>query len=440
MKKIVNLVFLASILLLNAGCSSQVSDAANKLAKQQGASVMPAGLKTPGNYTLANGELLLGNAKYPAISYSGWRADQRIDANTPTVEQIKQDMKILSAMGIKLLRTYNTQGFKQSENMLQAIRELKQQDPDFEMYVMLGAWIASQGSDHSKGDLANNQLEMDKALEFANTYADIVKIIAVGNEAMVDWQVHFVPAKIILKWVNYVIAARDAGTIPKNILVTSSDNFAPWGGSDNYHNADLIDLVKAVDFVSMHTYPFHDTHYNAAFWKTQDNSSNKTDLELIDHAMDKAVKYAQAQYLLVQDYVHKISPNKPIHIGETGWATTDQSFYAATGSAAADEYKLKKYYLGLKQWTENAGITCFFFEGFDEPWKGNPDAPLGSEKSFGLFTVDGKAKFAIWDLVDQGTFEGLIRDGHNITKSFSGNKQAVLKTTNRPPKASPEAH
>ena len=31
----------------------------------------------------------------------------------------------------------------------------------------------------------------------------------------------------------------------------------------------------------------------------------------------------------------------------------------------------------------------------------------GSENHFGLFTVSGEAKYALWDMVDNNTFNGL---------------------------------
>jgi hypothetical protein len=37
-------------------------------------------------------------------------------------------------------------------------------------------------------------------------------------------------------------------------------------------------------------------------------------------------------------------------------------------------------------------ITTFFFEAFDEVWKGDPDNPAGAEKHWGLFTADRKPK------------------------------------------------
>ena len=57
----------------------------------------------------------------------------------------------------------------------------------------------------------------------------------------------------------------------------------------------------------------------------------------------------------------------------------------------------------------------------------------GREKHFGLFTVDGKAKYTLWDLVDKGTFVGLTRNGNPITKTFNGDKEALMKDVLVPP-------
>ncbi|MCJ7757028.1 MAG: glycosyl hydrolase family 17, partial [Gillisia sp.] len=81
---------------------------------------------------------ILGNPKYLAISYGGYReVDHDVE---PSIDQLKEDMKILSAMGIKIVRTYKVH-LPHASNLLKAIAELKKEDPDFEMYVMLGAWI-----------------------------------------------------------------------------------------------------------------------------------------------------------------------------------------------------------------------------------------------------------------------------------------------------------
>ena len=118
--------------------------------------------------------------------------------------------------------------------------------------------------------------------------------------------------------------------------------------------------------------------------------------------------------------------DKPIHIGETGWASFSDDLFGSEGSKAADEYKQDLYYSLIRDWSNKAGISCFYFEAFDEPWKAAKN-PLNEENHFGLFTVDGKAKYAIWDLVDLGVFNGLTRDGKPITKTYNGNKDKLMK-------------
>ena len=66
--------------------------------------------------------MIFGNPDYRAVSYGGYRGLSREDG--PTVEQLIDDVKIMGAMDIKLLRTYNTSQFPQAERLLQAIREV----------------------------------------------------------------------------------------------------------------------------------------------------------------------------------------------------------------------------------------------------------------------------------------------------------------------------
>lgn len=373
---------------------------------------------------------ILGNPDYLAISYGGYRQNTR-DIQ-PTIAELKEDMKILSAMGIKLLRTYNTH-FVQASNILEAIHQLKEADPDFEMYVMLGAWINCKNAftaapDHNEEDAEANAAEIQRAVDMARQYPDIIKIIAVGNEAMVKWAAsYFVQPGVILKHVNHLQNLKQSGELPEDLWVTSSDNFASWGGGGaEYHVEDLEKLIKAVDFISLHTYPMHDTHYNPDFWGLFQHEVAFSDLEKIDNAMERSLDYAIAQYQNTLAYMKSLGVDKPMHIGETGWASSSNSHYGPDGSKATDEYKEGLYHKLIRDWTNKNEISCFYFEAFDENWKdaGNPG---GSENHFGLFTIDGKAKYALWDLVDQGVFEGLGRNGQPITKTYNGDKEALLK-------------
>jgi exo-beta-1,3-glucanase (GH17 family) len=356
-------------------------------------------------------------------------------------------------MGIRLLRTYNTAQFPQAERLLEAIRRVKNTRPDFEMFVMLGvwidaknawtqavwdaennAWVEGTGPDHTQGDVENNSREVEAAIELANEYPDVVKAISVGNEAMVQWAVnYFVYPKTILKWVNYLQDAKAAGELPAGVWITSSDNYESWGGGNPiYHTAALTELMQAVDFISVHTYPFHDSFYNPSFWGVLPAEESLPFEAMTEATMHRAIDYAKSQYQAVVDYMAHVGVKKPIHIGETGWASLDATAYGASGSKAADEYKQKVFHDLLRQWTDEAGITLFYFEAFDERWK-KADAPGDSENHFGLIALNNEVKFTLWDAFDAGVFEGLTRDGQPLRKSFDGNKSALLSRAMVPP-------
>jgi len=373
-------------------------------------------------------EKILGNPKYQAICYGGYRTQTRDDE--PTIAELKDDMRILAAMNIKIIRTYNVH-HAEVANLLKAITELKKENANFEMYVMLGAWIDCKNAwttlppnHHEESE--RNAIEINEAVRLAQEYPAIVKIIAVGNEAMVKWAAsYYVQPGVILKWVNYLQNVKKQGKLPKDLWITSSDNFASWGGGDaEYHVEDLNRLIKAVDYISLHTYPMHDTHYNPKFWGTMTNEEHLSDKEKIDASMMRARDYAISQYKRVVNYMKSIGINKPVHIGETGWASLDNDLYGDRGSRATDEYKSGVFYKLMRDWTNKEGISCFYFEAFDENWKDSAN-PVGSENHFGLINLQSEAKFALWNDVDKGTFEGLTRNGKPISKTYKGNEKAL---------------
>ena len=420
---------IAAILLVTVGCGNKSKKEAETVDKDKEMTKVK-------DRTAAE---ILGNPDYLAMSYGGYRhVDHDIE---PTLDELKDDMKLLSAMGVKIVRTYKVH-LPQAANLLKAISELKKEDPDFEMYVMLGAWIDCKNAwtdlepDHEVESEANAP-QIEETVRLANQYPDIVKVIAVGNEAMVHWAAtYFVRPSVILKWVNHLQGLKEAGKLPKDLWITSSDDFSSWGGGGaEYHTEDLEKLYNAVDYISMHTYPYHNTHYNPEFWIIEDDEK-LSDVEKIDAAMIRAQAFAKKQYDSVSGYMKSIGVEKPIHIGETGWATVSKpgDFYSATGSRATDEYKSGMYYKLMREWTNEAGMSCFYFEGFNEPWKDSKN-PMGSENHFGLFTKEGQAKYALWDMVDSGVFEGLTRNGNPIVKTYNGDKEELMKQVLVPPTA-----
>jgi exo-beta-1,3-glucanase (GH17 family) len=385
-----------------------------------------------GKNTNKSAAQILGDSNYLAICYGGYRKNTR--DSQPSILQLKEDLKIMSAMGIKVLRTYNTK-YKEAANLMKAITDLRKENSNFEMYVMLGAWIDCENAwtnaapNHERENKVANTAEIERAVKLANQYPEIIKIIAVGNEAMVKWATsYYVTPNIILKWVNHLQGLKIENKLPKDLWITSSDNFASWGGGDSsYHVEDLKKLYEAVDYISIHTYPMHDTHYNPVFWGLKPDEKELNQEQKMDALMLRSLNYAKRQYLSVKNYMRHIGVDKPIHIGETGWGSSSDGLYGPSGSKACDEYKSAIYYQLMREWTNKEKISCFYFEAFDEIWKdqGNPQ---GSENHFGLFTIDGKAKYALWSKVDKGTFKDLKRDGKSIVKTFNGRKDDLMKT------------
>ena len=86
-------------------------------------------------------------------------------------------------------------------------------------------------------------------------------------------------------------------------------------------------------------------------------------------------------------------PDSQIVITEAGWATTASEF----GERANEEAQVR-YYKELFEWANDMNITTFFFEAFDESWKGNPNNPLGAEKHWGVFFEDRTPKKVMHNL------------------------------------------
>lgn len=301
-------------------------------------------------------DLLCGVSR--AVCYSGFRTGQHPDrgegAINPTDEQVLEDLQIISKDSLfNLIRLYDSG--ENSEAVLRIIKENK-----LDIKVMLGVWLKAELSAHEtcgwlkepiaqdvldKNSIAN-QKEINKGIYLSNQYPDIVVAVNVGNEALVDWNDHKVDTDSIISYVNKVQEGIEQP-------VTVADNYDWWALNGEK-------LAQAVDFISIHVY---------SVWEGKD----------IDEAMSYTIENVQK--------VRKALPNSKIVITEAGWATVASEF----GERASEE-KQKRYYNDLMRWSAEMNITTFFFEAFDEDWKGETVNPLGAEKHWGLFTVDRKPK------------------------------------------------
>ena len=196
----------------------------------------------------------------------------------------------------------------------------------------------------------SNDNKIQILIDWANKYPQIIFTLSVGNEACVDWTDHYVSVNRVIEFTKLV---------KKNARqpVTFCENYVPWLGK-------LKLLAAEVDFISIHTYPVWEyKHIHESIDYTHDNYQS----------------------------VLNIYPDKPVIITEAGWATNSNG--RGIPSEHVNEENQKIYYNDLMNWAQTNKTLVFFFEAFDESWKGSDD-PNEPEKHWGLFHTDRSPKMA----------------------------------------------
>ncbi len=291
-----------------------------------------------------------------AICYSGFRNGQQPGGITPSYDEIKEDLLLLQSEW-NYLRLYDC-----DEHALRVINVIQNEKLDFKL--MLGAYIVAEKNNHAcpwnGGVYQDDQLEENKLkndqkiqqlIDWSNKYPDIVFTVSLGNEACVDWTDHFVPVERVIEFANLV---KKHCKQP----ITFCENYVPWL---NY----LKPLVEHIDFISIHTYPVWE-------YKT------------IHESLDYSITNFNA--------VAKEFPNVPVVITEAGWATNSNG--KGINIEQVNEVNQKIYYDELINWSKKNNVLVFFFEAFDENWKGSDD-PLEPEKHWGLYRADRTPKLAV---------------------------------------------
>jgi exo-beta-1,3-glucanase (GH17 family) len=296
----------------------------------------------------------LGNA----ICYSGYREGQQPGGICPSYEEVKEDLLILS-QNWKYLRLYDCD--QHTDTILEVIKNEK-----LDFKVMLGAYIVAEMNNHGCPwggtyseevlieNKAKNLYQINKLIDIANQYPEIICSLSAGNEACVDWTDHYVPVKSVI---NYVKMIKKGAKQP----VTFCENYLPWLDKMKY-------LVAEVDFISIHTYPV---------WEYKN--------------IHEALEYTKQNYYAVAD----MYPDKIVVITEAGWATNSNGRGIDAHNVSEELQSI--YYNDLVNWCKEDNILTFVFEAFDEPWKGSSEI-LEPEKHWGMFYVDRTPKLVMQEL------------------------------------------
>jgi len=286
-----------------------------------------------------------GASVVAGVSYGPYREGQRPGGPDPTAGQIGEDLNLIAAHW-DMIRIYSSRG--PAEAALRAIR-----DADLPLGVVLGAWIAP---DTDPGAAEANAVEVAEAIRLARTYPDQVWAVSVGNETQVAWSAHRSDRDALI---GYLRAVRGSIAQP----VTTADDYNFWNKPESHA------VAAEVDFVMLHAY---------AMWNQQ--------------PLDQAVAWTARTVASIQAE----HPGLPVVLGETGWATAlnPDGDEVAHIHAPAGEAEQARFYQAFTTWAEGEGQPYFYFEAFDEPWKGSDD-PREVEKHWGLFTVERRAKAAL---------------------------------------------
>lgn len=295
-----------------------------------------------------------------AICYSGFREGQHPGGKYPTYEEIKEDLLILHRHW-KYLRLFDCD--QHAETVLEVINREK-----LDFRLMLGAYIGAEmnnfncpwdggvySEEQLESNIAYNQKRIECLIGLARKYPEIIFSVSVGNEACVEWTDHYVPESKVVDYVRQVKAKIGQP-------VTFCENYVPW-------LVKLHQLAKAVDFISIHTYPVWEYRH-----------------------IGESLEYTKENYYSVA----KKYPDTPVVITEAGWATNSNG--RGIDPQHVNEEFQKIYFEKLMEWTEKEKILAFFFEAFDESWKGSPE-PLEPEKHWGLFNIDRTPKVAVKRLI-----------------------------------------
>lgn len=276
-----------------------------------------------------------------AVCYGPHRDGQRPGEADPTADQLREDLHLMQPHW-NLLRVYGADAV--AANLLEIIRA-----EGLDLKVVLGVWIAPEAP-------AANAAQVAEAVRLTAAYPDVVVAVAVGNETQVSWSAHRSPLAGLIEHVRQVRAQ-------VGVPVTVADDFNFW------NKPESVPLARELDFLLVHAHPL---------W-------NGLQLE-------GALPWLQEQLAAVQER----HPDRLLVLGETGWATSvaDQDEQATLIKGRAGQAEQKVFHDQVRAWAASTGRIVFFFEAFDENWKGGP-LPEEVEKHWGVFRADRTPKAAV---------------------------------------------
>ncbi len=280
----------------------------------------------------------------------------------PSDDDILEDLGLLNSAGYNLVRLFGAD--EVSEKILRLAAE---NFPDMRFQQGLFLEGLAPGPPADNCDSAINDFQIATAIRLAETYSSVVTV-SVGNET--SFFAPFMPLKCLEE---YITETRNNVTQP----VTANDDYTFYA---NFFGRSPDNVLKLIDFVSIHTYPF--LNGDQWDWRQEGVTAGPPRAAAM---MNASLVKAQDNYQAVYDYRYRnasgrsvtIGESLRIVIGETGWKwrQTNTSLNQEIEVYAANPVNAKWYYDLMQTWEGTSGgpPTIFIFVAFDEAWKGNDD-------------------------------------------------------------------
>ncbi len=297
-----------------------------------------------------------GCKPFKVICYTGYRDGQmptgQPGGNEPTEANVRQDLTLLLPF-TQGIRTYGSNPLLHDGGSVPKVAD------ELGLDLHMGIWIDDPLANDASTD-ATNMAALDASIGIVTAGHKSIKTVIISNEYLLrvrqkhpgDSSASAAAEARLVTYLKYV-----RGKIPPSIPVVIGESYPDWLSASKA-------LYDNVDIVMWHVHPW---------WQGV--------------PIANAAAAAQTAHEQILARMKSFGILKPERLAETGypWAEKHED-------AVGSEDNQASYLHDLNQYSLKSGLEYWFFEGFDEAWKGAGASGEGSVGAkWGMFTTNRTA-------------------------------------------------